>query len=1071
MTTSSRSVARTRWVAALLPLLTWSLAAQTAPKSAEEDETVKLTPFAVSSERDTGFAAASSLAGGRLASDLRDTPAAFSVINREFIDALNLTDLQSAANWATGSTFQSDIGTFNFTTFTVRYNTRGVSAGQQLRNFFPVNGDNDSYALERYDFGRGANSIVFGNGSLGGVSSSSTKRARTDRAFQDVKLTAGSFSLMRATIDVNQPINDKVALRVAGVAQHGLGWREKEFEKRKGVFATTTVRPFKNTVVRFEAEAINREINQPINNLQDQLSGWNGSTTFDTPAALNGATAAQITALQAQGVARRGANYNVYDPYNGFNAISSYTNEAITLGGGTTATTPIGGFVSGSNAAFGLTNTNLVYALNVPGNRFDILESRSGFRRPSERFSINQDGPLLESAFRDAQLTVEQKLGDFYVELAGDVNKNSNYTNGEQNRGANATYLDLNRVLPNGQPNAHYLQAYGDGNFFRGFRHYNWNNVRAAVAWKKDTRFGNFAINTMVGENKNHYTLSYQWLSLAQGADTLAWINGTAATVKIRRYWNEKSRPFVDLAGKPIPYYDPNTRTTTAVTPRWVIDHTRFDAESVNDTSYRYGLAALNAKFWKDRLIFLGAVRRDRYQSGSQQMAVSGDYPTDRDPLKPLFKPQAPDDWEALTYVPVDAQGRPLPAAPAITRPRLTGGVRDPRYTQYRFQDDFNAPVLSGYVNTKSVGTVIHLLDWLSPSVNYAESFNPQKAYALLQGGGIIQPTISKGWNYSTRFEFFQRKLDVNLTYYTSEEINNPFTVSGFPFNALLEATPIGSTADLNKRGVPRFISGSDLQDRIASGYEAEITVNVIKGLRLTGSVSLPKVYGANAYQLTRAYLEKNRDNFKVILQDVGGRVDASNLATVDPAIPADQLSPDTNTAVAAYNTIFTAYNNLNIARTTGTNQPLYKLFGDYTIQAGKAKGLRMGLGVQYRGREVLGNRGADTIVDPANPTRAIDDPSRSILTPLMSPKGDATVTSTFGYLWRFNKRAVQLNLVINNLLNDRSIYWTTSTNGTATTAQRPREGNYASPARETVPVGFGLKRPIDFNVSASWRM
>ena len=30
-------------------------------------------------------------------------------------------------------------------------------------------------------------------------------------------MSAGSFSLMRATIDVNQPINDKVALRVAGV--------------------------------------------------------------------------------------------------------------------------------------------------------------------------------------------------------------------------------------------------------------------------------------------------------------------------------------------------------------------------------------------------------------------------------------------------------------------------------------------------------------------------------------------------------------------------------------------------------------------------------------------------------------------------------------------------------------------------------------------------------------------------------------------------------------------------------------------------------------------------------------
>src|SRR5256886_11197022 len=44
-----------------------------------------------------------------------------------------------------------------------------------------------------------------------------------------------------------------------------------------------------------------------------------------------------------------------------------------------------------------------------------------------------------------------------------------------------------------------------------------------------------------------------------------------------------------------------------------------------------------------------------------------------------------------------------------------------------------------------------------------------------------------------------------------------------------------------------------------------------------------------------------------------------------------------------------------------------------------------------YRGREILGNRGADTIVDPSNPTRAIDDPTRSNLTLLYSPKGDYT--------------------------------------------------------------------------------
>lgn len=1041
-----------------------------APAPRAEDA-VQLTPFTVNTDRDTGFAAASALAGGRLATDLRDTPAAYSVINREFIEALNLTDLMDAQNWSPGATFQSDIGTFNFTTFTVRYTSRGVGAGQQLRNFFPVNGDNDSYALERYDFGRGANSILFGNGSLGGVSSSTTKQARTDRAFQDVKLTAGSWHLMRATIDFNQPLTERLAVRVAGVAQHGLGWREKQFEKRKGAFATVTFRPLRDTVIRLEAEAINREINAPINNLQDQLSGWDGRTTFTTPAALATASSAELTALQARGVARRGANYNVFDPYSGFNGVASYTNEPITIGGGTTASTPIAGYVSGTAPAFGLTNANLVHAWNVPSARFDTVEAASGFRRPSERFSINQDGPLLESTFRDVQLTVEQRLGDFSVELAADINKNSNYTNGEQNRGANNTYLDVNRVLPNGQPNPHFLQAYGDGNFFRGFRHYDYHNVRAAIAWRKDTRFGRFAINTMVGENKNHYTLSYQWLSLAQGDNTLAWINGTAATIKVRRYWNESSRPFIDLAGKPIPYYDPATRTTSIVTPRWVIDHTRFDAESVNDTNYRYAMAALNARFWRDRIILLGAARRDRYQSGSQQMAVNGDYPTDRDPLKPLFKPKAPADWASLTYVPLDSAGRPLPAVPAVTRPRLTGGTRDPRYLGYRFQDDYNAPVLNGYVTTKSMGTVVHLLSWLSPSVNYSESFNPQKAYALLQGGGIIQPTVSTGWNYSTRFEFFQRRLDVNLTYYTSKEINNPFTVSGFPFNTLLTATPIGSTDDLNKRGVPVFINGSDLQDRIARGYEAEITVNVIKGLRVSGSVVLPEVYGANAYQLTRAYVARNRENFRLILQDVGGKVDGNNVATVDTSIPANVRSPDVDAAVNAYNTIFTAYNNLNLSRTTGNNQHLYKAFGDYTVQEGRARGLRFGLGVQYRGREVMGNRGADTIVDPANPARAIDDPNRSVNTPLFTPKGDTTVTTTLGYLWRINRRNIQLNLVVNNLLNDRTIYWTTSTNGAATTALRPRDGNYNSPARETVPVGFGLKQPISFNLSASWRM
>jgi hypothetical protein len=84
---------------ALLALAITSLPAQQArPATASPagpgtaEQTIVLSPIEESSERDTGFVAASALAGGRLASELRDTPVAYSEITREFNEALNLTD-------------------------------------------------------------------------------------------------------------------------------------------------------------------------------------------------------------------------------------------------------------------------------------------------------------------------------------------------------------------------------------------------------------------------------------------------------------------------------------------------------------------------------------------------------------------------------------------------------------------------------------------------------------------------------------------------------------------------------------------------------------------------------------------------------------------------------------------------------------------------------------------------------------------------------------------------------------------------------------------------------------------
>jgi len=58
-----------------------------------------LTPFEVRTDKDEGFVATSSLAGGRLSTNLMDTPVAYTVITREFMDAVGITDLDSAMQW------------------------------------------------------------------------------------------------------------------------------------------------------------------------------------------------------------------------------------------------------------------------------------------------------------------------------------------------------------------------------------------------------------------------------------------------------------------------------------------------------------------------------------------------------------------------------------------------------------------------------------------------------------------------------------------------------------------------------------------------------------------------------------------------------------------------------------------------------------------------------------------------------------------------------------------------------------------------------------------------------------
>ncbi len=61
--------------------------------TAAADVVVELSPFTVNSAADKGYRAENTLAGSRLNTSLRDTPASISVFTREFLDDIGLNEI------------------------------------------------------------------------------------------------------------------------------------------------------------------------------------------------------------------------------------------------------------------------------------------------------------------------------------------------------------------------------------------------------------------------------------------------------------------------------------------------------------------------------------------------------------------------------------------------------------------------------------------------------------------------------------------------------------------------------------------------------------------------------------------------------------------------------------------------------------------------------------------------------------------------------------------------------------------------------------------------------------------
>lgn len=1041
--------------------------AQTAltPTVAKEDP-VTLSPFTVSTERDTGFVAASSLAGGRLATDLADTPVAYSVITRDFIDALGITNAFDAADWSPNAvkSLASNGGGYgdDVSNAPGGYNVRGAGGGRGLRNFFIYFSPNDSYVVERFDFGRGPNAVLFGNGSLGGVATTMTKQARFGSNFTEIAQTFGSWNNSRTTFDFNRALTDRVAIRAAAVYSDTDGWRDKQFEKVRAAFLTTSFKLTRNTTLRAEGEYGESKRNQTFTNLSDQLSGWDGKTVFDNRLSI------APTNANAAGVGRRGTGYNVFSPFSGSNAIMSYQNDWITLAGGATTQTPLAGYVQGSLPSFSSSGSNILYSYDLPGNRFDNAIAGSAFRLPSKSFSLASDAPVIQERFKDLELTVDHRIGDLFIQAAVDINRANQRINNIDVRNSNVMYIDINRQLPDGTSNTHFLQPYADGVLRRNLNYRNSEAARFAVGYVKDAgKWGNYTANVMGGISENEYLNQAENLSIAQNIDHRRW-GATSTTltetdrVRIRRYWNESSRAYYEPSS--IRFIDPVLGIDKTVNPFWALENDRSDSQQYTKTRFKYAIAAVNAKFFKNRLVLLGAVRGDDFYNYNRQQVLGGDYdPNTWDGKTVSWKKDGPADWGTLTYIPKDANGVATgPAVSADTRPRDGNGNRLPQYANDRFKDDFNAPPVKKSEITRSIGTVFHLTKWFSPYINYAETFNPPNQIQRIDSS-FLPPTVAKGVDIGVRFSLFDGRLNVSALHYVNSEKNAPFGSTGVgDINNIAAANAIGdtSTGGRNIRSfanIPAVLT--DLQDREAKGYELETVANLTKQWRLSFNVGLPKVYQTDAARDFIAFYDKNKPTLKQIVLDTGATVDANDNASVSGT----GFSTDATSAANSYNNLRIARQNAVSLRRITQDQPAVNFYTDYTLSRTPLKGLRLGGGVQYRGKQIIGYRASDTIVNPANPTTAIDNPNVDAYTPVYSPASYYTVVATLGYTLRLErKREIRFDLRVNNLLNAQGPIFAGST------ALRPVGGDLTSPARETVANVYAYKQPTSINLTTT---
>jgi iron complex outermembrane receptor protein len=151
-----------------------TLSAQTAPKPStaasipQEENTVVMNPFQVTTSGDIGYKAASSVSGTRIDTPIANLPFAISAFTPEFMSDTNSVSLYDVVKYSTG--VSSGARGFNFGSDA--FSIRGFTQPPQRDGFYESERGNtyvDTVNLERVEIVKGPASLLYGQVSPGGT--------------------------------------------------------------------------------------------------------------------------------------------------------------------------------------------------------------------------------------------------------------------------------------------------------------------------------------------------------------------------------------------------------------------------------------------------------------------------------------------------------------------------------------------------------------------------------------------------------------------------------------------------------------------------------------------------------------------------------------------------------------------------------------------------------------------------------------------------------------------------------------------------------------------------------------